>query len=151
MKIVWAKYKKRNLEKNQNMDSVFGTIWSSMDVWVAFRSAHHWARGLLRPPTASPENWARVYCGCKPGPIRVALHPGRRVEVPERQLDVRWTTTYYDFEEMRNVDFIPSHPSSTCSWLRSGRLRDHVHISPLSNLIHLFILGLLTRARRHVA
>ena len=26
---------------------------------------------LVRPPTASPANWARVYCGCKPGPTRV--------------------------------------------------------------------------------
>ena len=33
----------------------------------------------------------------------------------------------------------PSHPSSTSSWLRSSRLRDHVHISPLSDLIHLFV------------
>ena len=65
---------------------------------------------LVRPPTASPENWARVYCGCKPGPTRVALHPGRMVEVPERQPYVRWTTTYYDFEEMRNMDLSPHTP-----------------------------------------
>ena len=63
-------------------------------VWVALRSAHHWARGLLRPPTASPKNWARVYCGCKPGPTRVTLHPGRMVEVPERQPYVLWATCY---------------------------------------------------------
>ena len=30
----------------------------------------------------------------------MALHPSRMVEVPERQPYVRWTTTYYDFEEM---------------------------------------------------
>ena len=46
---------------------------------------------------------------------------------------------------------ISSHFSSTCSWLRSGRPRDHVHILPLSDLIHLFIRELLTRARHHVA
>ena len=32
---------------------------------------------LLRPPTASCPKSARVYCGCQPGPTRVALHPGR--------------------------------------------------------------------------
>ena len=37
----------------------------------------------------------------------MALHPGRMVEVPERQLYVRWMTTYHDFEEMRNMDFSP--------------------------------------------
>ena len=46
---------------------------------------------------------------------------------------------------------LSSHPSSTCSWLRSGRPRDHVHILPLSDLIHLFIRELLTRAHHHVA
>ena len=34
----------------------------------------------------------------------MALHPGRMVEVPERQPYVRWTTAYYVSEEMRNMD-----------------------------------------------
>ena len=39
-------------------------------------------------------NWARVYCGGQPGPTRVALHPGRMMEKPERQPYVHWTTCY---------------------------------------------------------
>ena len=35
---------------------------------------------------------------------------GRMVEVPERQPYVRWTTTYHDYEEMRNMDFSPHTP-----------------------------------------
>ena len=66
-----------------------------------------WARELLRPPTASPANWARVYCGCQPGPTRVALHPGRMVEEPERQPYVHWTTCY-DFEETWIIDVYSS-------------------------------------------
>ena len=62
---------------------------------------------LVGPPTASSPKGARVYCGCQPGPTRVALHPGRMVEVPERQSYVRRTTTYYVFEEMRNMDLSP--------------------------------------------
>ena len=58
---------------------------------------------LLRPPTASPANWARVYCGCQPEPTRVALHPGRMVEVPERQPYTHSTSTYYVFEETWNM------------------------------------------------
>ena len=42
-------------------------------VWVALRSARHWARGLLRPTHSLPRELGRVYCGCKPGPTRVAL------------------------------------------------------------------------------
>ena len=58
----------------------------------------YWAR-ILHPRL----NWARVCCGCQPGPTRVALHPGRVVKEPERQPYVRWTTCY-DFEEMRNIE-----------------------------------------------
>ena len=32
-----------------------------------------------------------MYCGCQPGPTRVALHPGRVVKEPERQPYIRWT------------------------------------------------------------
>ena len=56
--------------------------------------------GHPQPPQL---NWARVYCGCQPGPTRVALHPGRMVEEPERQPYIHWTTCY-DFEEMRNIE-----------------------------------------------
>ena len=42
----------------------------------------------------------------------MALHPGRMVEVPERQPYVRWTTTYYFFEEMRNMDLSPHRLTS---------------------------------------
>ena len=35
-----------------------------------------------------------MYCGCQPGPTRVALHTGRMVEKPERQLYIHWTTCY---------------------------------------------------------
>ena len=60
----------------------------------------------LGHPQPPPALGARVYCGCKPGPTRVALHPGRMVEKPERQPYVRWTTCY-DFEEMGNMDLSP--------------------------------------------
>ena len=52
---------------------------------------------------------ARVYCGCKPGPTRVALHPTRMVEEPERQPYVRWTTCY-DFEETWIIDVYSCTP-----------------------------------------
>ena len=45
---------------------------------------------------------ARVYCGCQPGPTRVALHPGRVVKEPERQPYVRWTTCH---EYRGDVDY----------------------------------------------
>ena len=58
---------------------------------------------LLGPPTASLACQAQVYCGCKPEPTRVAFHPGRMVEEPERQPCLRWTTTH-DFEETCIID-----------------------------------------------
>ena len=64
---------------------------------------------LLGPPTASWPKSARVYCGCKPGPTRVALHPGRMVEEPERQPYVRWTTCY-DFKETWIIDVYSCTP-----------------------------------------
>ena len=79
-------------------------------VFLSGLRVYLWIIGLMelvRPPTASSPKGARVYCGCQPGPTRVALHPGRMVEVPERQPYVRWTTTYYVFEEMRYVDLSP--------------------------------------------
>ena len=63
-----------------------------------------WMIGLVyytSHPQPPQLNWARVYCGCQPGPTRVALHPGRVVKEPERQPYVHWTTCY-DFEVMRN-------------------------------------------------
>ena len=65
-----------------------------------------WLIGLVNyvgHPQPPQSNWARVYCGCKPGPTRVALHPGRMMEKPERQPYIHWTTCY-DFEEMRNIE-----------------------------------------------
>ena len=49
---------------------------------------------LLKPPTASRRNWARLYCGCQPGPTCVALHPNKKVEMTGRRPYVRWTTCY---------------------------------------------------------
>ena len=108
-----------------------------------------WFIGLLdyighpQPPQL---NWARVYCGCQPGPTGVALHPGRMMEKPERQPYVHWTTCY-DFEETWIIDV------SSCTPPRPGRGYDLVDfgITSLSDLIHLFIHELLTHARRHVA
>ena len=40
----------------------------------------------------------------------MALYPSRVVKVPERQPYVRWTTTYYVFEEMKNMDVSPCTP-----------------------------------------
>ena len=65
-----------------------------------------WSIGLVNyvgHPQPPQSYWARVYCGCQPGPTRVALHPGRMMEKPERQPYIHWTTCY-DFEEMRNIE-----------------------------------------------
>ena len=65
-----------------------------------------WSIGLVRytgHPQPPQSYWARVYCGCQPGPTRVALHPGRMMEKPERQPYIHWTTCY-DFEETRNIE-----------------------------------------------
>ena len=54
-----------------------------------------WFIGLLDyigHPRPLQLNWARVYCGCQPGPTRVARHPGRVVKEPERQPHEHWTT-----------------------------------------------------------
>ena len=59
---------------------------------------------LLRPPTASAAHWARVYCGCQPGPTRVTLHPNKMVEIPERKPYIRWTTYYDVLRFRRDVD-----------------------------------------------
>ena len=135
-KIILFLKKKEKLEKMSGL-RVYLWIFGLMDV--------------VRTPTASSPKGARVYCGCQPGPTRVALHPGRDgggTRAPAlRSLD-DYVLRFRGDEE---YGLIPSHPSSTCSWLRSGRPRDHVHILPLSDLIHLFIRGLLTRARHHVA
>ena len=45
----------------------------------------------------------------------MALHPGRMMEKPERQPHVHWTT-FYDFEETRNIEL--------CSYTGSSIL-DH--------------------------
>ena len=65
-----------------------------------------WSIGLVYyvgHPQPPQSYWARVYCGCQPGPTRVALHPGRMMEKPERQPYIHWTT-FYDFEETRNIE-----------------------------------------------
>ena len=67
-----------------------------------------WFIGLVRyigHPQPPQLNWARVYCGCQPGPTRVALHPGRVVKEPERQPYIHWTTCheYRGDEEYRAV------------------------------------------------
>ena len=72
-----------------------------------------WSIGLVNyvgHPQPPQSYWARVYCGCKPGPTRVALHPGRMMEKPERQPYIHWTTCY-DFEEMRNIELCSYIPS----------------------------------------
>ena len=80
--------------------------------------------GHPQPPQL---NWARVYCGCQPGPTRVALHPGRMMEKPERQPYVHWTTCY---DYRGDVDYrrVFLHPSSAWSCSRSGRSWEYVHI-----------------------
>ena len=87
--------------------------------------------GHSQPPQL---NWARVYCGCQPGPTRVALHPGRVVKEPERQPYVHWTTCY---DYRGDVDYrrVFLHPSSTCSCSRSGRSWEYIHIWLLSHFL----------------
>ena len=71
-----------------------------------------WSIGLVNyvgHPQPPQSYWARVYCGCQPGPTRVALHPGRMMEKPERQPYIHWTTCY-DFEEMRNIELCSYTP-----------------------------------------
>ena len=64
-------------------------------VRVARITVVHWALGLHRPPTASPvELGTGVTVGVNRGPTRVALHPGRMMEEPERQPYIHWTTCY---------------------------------------------------------
>ena len=56
-----------------------------------------WMIGLvyyIGHPQPPQLNWAQVYCGCQQGPTRVALHPRRMVEEPERQPYMHWTTCY---------------------------------------------------------
>ena len=56
---------------------------------------------LVRPPTASPANWARVYCGCKPGPTRVLPMP-RQYGIGRRAPALRTLDDYVlVFEETR--------------------------------------------------
>ena len=57
----------------------------------------------------------------------MALNPGRMVEVPERQPYVRWTTTYYDFEEMRNMDLSPHKKASRLYEAKTGVGCNGVH------------------------
>ena len=80
---------------------------------------------LFGPPTASLAYQARVYCGCKPGPTRVLPMP-RQYCIGRRAPALR--TLDDDLRFQGDVDYrrVILHPSSTCSWLRSGRLRDHV-------------------------
>ena len=63
-------------------------------------------------------------------PTRVAVHPNRTVEIPERKPHVRWTTCYDLLRFRRDVDCkrVFLHTSSTCSCPRSGRPWEHVHI-----------------------
>ena len=74
-------------------------------------------------PQLPQSYWARVYCGCKPGPTRVALHPGRMMEKPERQPYIYWTTCY-DFEETRNIEL--------CSYTPPRPVRDYDLVDPES-------------------
>ena len=60
------------------------------------------ARGVIWA-THSHRSQHGCACACEPGPTRVALHPCRMVEEPERQPYVRWTTCY-DFEETWIID-----------------------------------------------
>ena len=76
-------------------------------------------KGHPQPPQL---NWARVYCGCQPGPTRVALHPGRVVKEPERQPYIHWTTCF-DFEEIRNMElcsYTPPRPVRVHDLVDSG-------------------------------
>ena len=65
----------------------------------------------------------------------MALHTSKMVEVSERQPYVSWTTTYYDFEEMKNMDLSPHTPP------RPARGYDLVDFgitsTSLNDLIHL--------------
>ena len=63
-------------------------------VRVARVTEVHWAHLLNRPPTASPVELGTGVLWGQPGPTRVALHPGRMMEKPERQPYVHWTTCY---------------------------------------------------------
>ena len=65
--------------------------------------------GLIRyigHPQPPQLYWAR----CQPGPTRVALHPGRMMEKPERQPYIHWTTYYeyrVDVDNRRVKRFLP--------------------------------------------
>ena len=81
-----------------------------------------WLIGLARyigHPQPPQSCWARVYCGCQPGPTRVALHPGRMLEKPEHQPYTHWTT-FYDFEETRNVELC-SCKKTKINWSSIGK------------------------------
>ena len=84
----------------------------------------------LGQSTAFPANWAQVYCGCQPGLTRLALHPGRMVEVPERQPYVHWTSTYNVFEEMWNMWMY------SCTSPRPARGHDLVDLGITSTSCH---------------
>ena len=104
------KKKKKGNNKMKRKGKVYGLrtfLWSIGLVYYV---------GHPQPPQSY---WARVYCGCKPGPTRVALHPGRMMEKPERQPYIHWTT-FYDFEETRNIELCSYTPPRPVR-LRSGR------------------------------
>ena len=53
----------------------------------------------------------------------MALHPGRMMEKPERQPYIHWTT-FYDFEETRNIEL--------CSYTPPRPVRVHDLVDPES-------------------
>ena len=99
--------------------------------------------GRPQPPQL---NWARVYCGCEPGPTRVLPMP-RQYSIGRRAPALRTLATSYDFKETWIIDV------SSCTPPRPVRVHDLVDfgITSLNDFIHLFNHELLTHARRHVA
>ena len=109
-------------------------------VWVALRSAHHWARGLLRPPTASSLKgrstsvlW--VSTGTHPCGPRGTRAPALRA-LDEYALRFRGNKKYGLIPPATLLDLFVVTIWST---------------SVTSTSIHLFTRELLTRARHHVA
>ena len=106
-----------------DLHSPFPNDWSELVFEI--QRVFLWCIGLLdyvghpQPPQL---NWARLYCWCRPGPTRVALHPGRVVKEPERQPYIHWTTCY-DFEEMRITElcsYTPPRPVRVHDLVDSG-------------------------------
>ena len=87
-----------------------------------------WLIGLvyyIGHPQPPQLNWARVYCGCQPGPTRV-VSPSRQDDGETRAPALHTLDDVLRFRGDEEYRAVLLHPSSTCSCLRSGRSWEHV-------------------------